>query len=94
MLESDKLLKNFLNEFFDFYTLRKVGFFPRGMKKSDIHGQAERICQRFGYKTVYEYGSKTIRCHLSYAGDRPHHVDENGELKQEAFITEIKGIYD
>lgn len=93
--ESDQLLKNFLNEFFDFYTLRKAGFFPKDIKKTDIHGQAKRICHFFGYKTVYEYGVEKIRCHISYAdGHRPKHVDENGELQQEPFITEIGGIYD
>lgn len=93
--ETDQLLKNFLEEFFDFYTLRKVGFFPKEMKKTDIHGQASRICQRFGYKTVYEYGAKKIRAHISYAdGHRPQHVDESGELRQEPFITELGGIYD
>jgi len=93
--ESDQLLKNFLNEFFDFSTLKKAGFFPKELKKSDIHGQADRICKFFGYKTVFEYGATKIRAHISYApGERPHHVDQNGELKQEPFITEIGGIYD
>lgn len=93
--ESDQLLKNFLNEFFDFYTLRKVGFFPKDMKKSDIQDQAERICKHFGYKTVYEYGATKIRAHISYAdGHRPQHIDESGELQQEPFIIEIGGIYE
>lgn len=93
--ESDQLLENFLNEFFDFYTLRKVGFFPKDMKKTDIHGQAERICKFFEYKTVYEYGANKIIAHISYAdGHRPQHVDERGELQQEPFLTEIGGIYE
>jgi hypothetical protein len=93
--ESDQLLKNFLEEFFDFYALRKVGFFKKEMKKIDIHGQAARICKHFGYETVYEYGAKKIIAHISYAdGHRPQHIDQNGELQQEPFITEIGGIYD
>jgi len=93
--ETDRLLKNFLEEFFDFYTLRKVGFFPKDMKKSDIHGQAERICKFFGYQTVYEFGAKKISCHISYVeGHRPLHIDENGELQEAPFTTEIGGIYD
>jgi len=93
--ERDRILKNFLDEFFDFYTLRKVGFFPKEMKKSDIHGQAKRICQWFGFKTVFEYGVDKIRCHISYAdGHSPQHVDQNGDLQQEPFITEIGGIYE
>lgn len=93
--ESDQLLKNFLEEFFDFYTLKKSGFFPKDMKKSDIHGQSERICKFLGLKTIYEYGAEKIRCHISYAeGYRPLHVNKQGKLKEEPFITEIGGIYD
>lgn len=93
--DKNRILKNFLNEFFDFYTLKKVGFFPKEMKKTDIHGQAERICKFFGYQTIYEYGVDKIRCHISYAdGYRPQHIDQNGELQQEPFITEIGGIYE
>jgi hypothetical protein len=93
--DKDRILRNFLDEFFDFYTLRKVGFFAKEMKKNDIDGQAKRICEWFGFKTVFEYGVDSIRCHISYAdGHRPQHVDENGELQQEPFITEIKGTYE
>lgn len=93
--ESDRILKNFLEEFFDFKTLKKAGFFPKDMKKSDIHGQAKRICSFFGYETVFEYGAEKIRAHISYAnGERPLHVDTEGQLKEEPFITEIGGIYE
>lgn len=94
MSEADKLLKSFLEEHFDFQTLKKVGFFSKKIKKKDIHAQAERICHLFGYKTIYEYGSKEIRAHLSYAGQRPLHINEDGELKQEPFVTIIKNIYE
>lgn len=94
MTDSDKLLKSFLEEQFDFYELRKIGFF-KGLKKSDIHEQAERICKFFGYKTVYEHGAQGIRAHFSYAdGYRPLHVNKDGELKEEPFVTVVKGIYD
>lgn len=93
--ESDLLLKNFLEEFFDFYTLRRVGFFPKDMKKSDIYGQSKRICYYFGYESIYEYRSHTVRAHLSYEeGNRPLHIDEQGSLKEEPFVSEFKGIYD
>ena len=49
----------------------------------------------FGYKTIYEYGAEKIRAHLSYSpGHRPLHVDEEGKLKEEPFVTEIGGIYE
>lgn len=95
MTESDKLLKNFLNEHFDFYTLRKVGFFPKDMKKIDIHGQVERICKFFGYKTIYEYGAKVIHAHISYVdGHRPSWVNEQGEYEQAPFVEKFGGIYE
>ena len=92
--EDDQLLKDFLNEHIDFYGLRKLGFF-KGLKKSDIHQQAERICKFFGYKTVYEYGAKTIHAHISYAdGHRPSWVNEQGEYEQAPFVEKFGGIYD
>lgn len=88
----DRILKEFLDNHFDFYTLRKVGFFPKEMKKSDIHGQAERICIFFGYKTVYEFLAKAIYAHISYAdGHRPMHVNEEGELKYAPFVEKFGG---
>lgn len=94
MNASDKLLKDFLEEQFDFYELRKIGLF-KGLKKSDIHEQAARICKFFGYKTVYEFGAKKIQGHISYApGHRPLHVNKRGELREEPFVTVFGGIYD
>lgn len=53
--EKDEVLKNFMKEFFHFPSLCKVGFFTPDMR-NDYKAQAERVCQRFGFKTVYEYG--------------------------------------
>lgn len=89
----DETLQNFLDEFFPFDDFLEIGFFTKEMR-NDYNAQAERICKFFGYKTVYEYGATEIRCHISYAGDRPLHVDENGELKEEPLITVIPGIYE
>lgn len=78
-LSGDKLLKAFMKEHFDFGALRKAGFFTKEMR-GDYKAQAERVCQRFGYKTVYEYGSQEISCHIT----------EEGSTK---FITTIPNIY-
>lgn len=89
--EDDRILKEFLDENFDFYTLRKVGLF-NGLKKSDIHKQAEILCKLFGYKTVFEYNAHPIYAHISYAdGHRPSWVDENGKYKQAPFVEKIGG---
>lgn len=88
----DRILKEFLDNHFDFYTLRKVGFFPKKMKKTDIHGQAERICKFFSYDTVYEYGARAIYGHISYVdGHRPMHVNEEGVLKSAPFVEKFGG---
>ena len=84
-------LKNFMQEFFPFNEFLKIGFFTNEMK-ADYKAQAERVCQFYGYKSVYEYGSKEIRCHITYT-ERPLLVDENGKLKLEPFIAEIESIY-
>lgn len=47
--------------------------------------QAKRVCEYFGYKTVYEYGVKEVKCHITFSGERP---------KTEPFITVIKSIYE
>ncbi|MDM8174819.1 hypothetical protein QT327_10700 [Olivibacter sp. 47] len=101
LTKADQLLKSFLDEHIPFYELRRAGFFPKEMKKSDIHGQAKRICEFFGYKTVYEYGAKVTYAHISYASgisgldsDRPLHIDEEGKLKEAPFIEQFGGIYE
>ena len=80
----DEVLENFMKEFFPFNECKKIGFFTKEMK-GDYPAQAKRVCDWFGYKTVYEYGAEEIRCHLSYAGKRP---------PDEPFVTVIKSIYE
>src|SRR5690606_23260120 len=101
-MNNDTVLKNFLEEQFCFDSLKEAGLF-KGLKRTDYKEQAERVCNFFGYESVYEYGSKGFRCHITFADpddptglstSRPIHVDENGKLKTEPLITEIKGIYE
>lgn len=83
--EDDKaeVLKRFMKEFFPYGTLRKAGFFTKEMK-GNYEAQAARVCQFFGYKTVYEYGASEVSCHLSKV--KPE--------KDEPFVTVIPSIYD
>ena len=93
-INMEETLKNFMEEFFPFEEFLKIGFFKKEMK-GDYEAQAARVCKFFGFKTVYEYRAKEIRCHITYAkGKRPLHVDENGRLQEEPFITVMPGIYD
>lgn len=64
--EKDEVLKRFMLEFFDFKGLCKAGIFTKDMK-NDYKRQADVICRKFGFKTVYEWGL-TAR----------HTVSENG----------------
>ena len=74
-----------MREFFPFSDLRKVGFFTPEMR-GDYEAQAKRVCEFFGYQTVYEYGKDEARGHLSY-----DHPEARGN---EPFVTIIPSIYD
>ncbi len=84
IFDKEEVLKNFMEEFFPFDELQKAGFFTEEMK-DNYQAQADKVCNFFGYKTVYEYGNKEVWAHLSYSGKRP---------KNEPFITFISNIYE
>jgi len=77
-----KVLERFMKEHFDFERLVEIGFFKKEMK-NDYQAQADRVCKLFGYDSVFEYGSKELKCHLSYE-----------DPKGKPFITVISSIYD
>jgi hypothetical protein len=83
LTESEQLLKSFMQEFFPFSELRKAGFFTKEMR-GDYEARAKRVCEFFGYETVYEYGAKEVSCHLT--------LDENPRV--EPFVTVIPSIYE
>lgn len=83
--QKDMVLKRFMKEFFPFRELCKVGFFTKEMK-NDYKAQAERVCKRFGFETVFEYGAKEVKCHLTYG------VDERPP--DEPLVLIIPSIYD
>lgn len=83
--EQEQVLERFMKEFFPFGPLCKAGFFKKEMRH-DYEAQAKRVCERFGYKTVYEYRAEEIRCHISYVnGKRP---------EGEGFVTVLPSIYE
>jgi len=91
--DKERILREFMQEHFPYAEFKKAGVFTKEMR-NDYAAQAEVICHQLGYKTVFEYGSVELRCHVSYVGERPLHIDENGQLKPEPFITVIPSIYD
>ena len=87
------LLKKFIKEQFPpFSQCVKMGLFTKEMK-GDYEAQSKRICDFFGYESVFEYGAETVSCHLSMA-EPEMFVNEKGELHQEPFITVFKSIYE
>ena len=90
---ADKTLENFMKEHFPYSEFKRIGFFTKEMR-GDYEAQAERVRKFFGYKSVFEYCAKEVRCHLTFAGNRPMHINENGELKSEPFVTVVANIYE
>ena len=53
---ADRLrLKQFLENNIPVAELMEVGFIPKGTKKTDYEKIAARVCEFFGYKSIYEY---------------------------------------
>lgn len=80
----EETLKNFMLEMFDFDGLKKFGVYGKEIKRKDYQAQADRICKYFGYQTVFEYGSKEVRCHLSVQNPQP----------EDKFVIVIPNIYE
>lgn len=85
--EKYEVLKRFMKEHFHFCSLRKAGLFTKEMR-GDYKAQAERICRFFGLKSIYEYGTKEIRCHITEAGTKNYIPDSNE--RKEPFTTVVK----
>lgn len=93
-MKKDNLLQNFIEEHFDIDSLIIEGFIDRS-KRYDYKAIEKRICDFFGIKSIYEYGAKELRAHISYdPGKRPLYINENGKLIEEPFVTVIPSIYD
>jgi len=79
-------LKKFMDENFDFYVLRKAGFYPKDMKKSDYKAQAERVCKFFSLASIYEYKTgifETVSEGVdSIVVKQADYVDNTGNLQQ------------
>ena len=101
--KKDKVLMNWMKEFFPYGQFRQAGIFTKEMR-GDYKAQAEHICKMLCLKSIYEYGKDEIKCHITYANPdcpagictngRPLLVDKNGRLKPEPFITIIPSIWD
>lgn len=89
MSSKEETLKNFMEEMFDINSMIEVGFFKQGESYED---HAKRVCQFFGFKTVYEYGAIEARGHITFGGPDPAGLSL-GDRKGEPFVTEFSNIY-
>lgn len=48
-------LKQFLENYIPVDELFEVGYFKKGTKKTDYEKIAARVCEFFGFKSIYEY---------------------------------------
>lgn len=79
----DVKLKQFMLENFDFSAMKGAGFYKKEIRKNDFKAQADRVCQFFGYKTVYEYNPPEIVEHESgtiATGKFSDTINDKGEL--------------
>jgi len=82
--DEQQRLKDFIEDNFDFRTLKKVGFFDKEMKKTDYEKIAARVCTFFGYSSIYDYGMPIFHKIISttcIAGKIADTVNNQGELK-------------
>jgi len=84
LTSTEETLKNFMLEMFDFDSLKKAGIYSKEIKRKDYQAQADIVCHYFGYKTVFEYGAKEVRCHLSVSNPEP----------KDNFVTVFPNIYE
>jgi hypothetical protein len=76
-------LKDFIEEHFDFHTLKMMGFFAKEIKAKDYDKIAARVCQFFSYDSVYEYagGDMVKTSSTTFAGKFADTVDKEGNYK-------------
>jgi hypothetical protein len=72
-----------MKEHFHYPSMEKAGFFTKEMK-GNYEAQSKRVCDFFGFETVYEYGKDEIACHISSV--KPS--------KDDPFITVVSSIYE
>jgi hypothetical protein len=61
----DIALKSFMEQHFDFAGLKKAGMF-KGVRKDDYQKQADIICHKFGFSSIFEWiAQPKVACHIS-----------------------------
>lgn len=60
MTEADEKLKQFMLDNFCFDGMKEIGFWPKGTRRTDYKAQAARVCEYFGFGSVYQYRQPEI----------------------------------
>ncbi len=78
----EQKLRDFIEDNFDFATMKKMGFFGKDIKRTDYDKMAERICTFFGFNSIYEYNRPEMYPDSSFvSGKMSDKVTQDGELK-------------
>lgn len=76
-------LKQFIEKHIPFYELKEVGFWAKGTRKTDYEKIAARVCEFFGYQSIYEYDTfeMTQVSETVVTGKFSDTIDKDGNLK-------------
>lgn len=55
MTPEEQGLKDFMLNYFDFDSMKEMGFYGKDIKRKDYQKQADRICWYFSLDSVFEY---------------------------------------
>lgn len=82
MEKEQQKLKDFIETHFDFYGMNEAGFWPKGTRRTDYDKIAARVCQFFGFESVYEYGRIEMnkQTETVSTGSFPAQISKEGEL--------------
>lgn len=96
--EEKRRLKDFIEEHIPFPELKKVGFWPKGTRKTDYEAIANRVCEYFGFESIYEYnGGEIEQVNETIAVARwPPKIEKDGNLRSgdSAIIHTIESEFD
>jgi hypothetical protein len=86
-------LRDFLETHIPFVELKKVGFWPKGTRKTDYEVIANRVCERLGLSNIYDYDIFGEEIEVPDAnvviGKFKDRIDENGYNPGGGYILHV-----
>ena len=77
----DKYLKKYLKDNFCFKDLKKAGFYSKEIKATDYEKQAERICQFYSLKNVYDFSKMGVGTRYHITEVEPTSLSFSGTIR-------------